>query len=669
MDLLDLAREQRRRRRNLRALPSLLAEALLLCWRASPRDVVLTFGVQLLGSALLGAQVLLGREALQAVLAPQPGGRLAAAAGPLLVLAAVTLVATASAAVRAQRMRLLGELVQRSVWSRVLDVTTGVELVSFDDPAFADRLERVSANALSRPLAVAQGLVGVLGGLVGAAGLALSLLVVHPLLVPLLLLAGVPLFLLQRRGGRSEFDFAVAQTPAFRQRDHLRVTMTGRADAKEIRAYGLAGALRGRYEDLYGRYLAALARQVRRRVVLALAGSALTAVAVLATLVALLWLVDSGRLSLADAGAAAVAVPLLGGRLQQLASGAAGLLESGLFLDDLRGFLALAPRPRPAARPARPLPPFAELRADDVGFTYPQAGAPALQGVSLRIRRGEVVALVGENGSGKTTLAKVLAGLYAPTSGTLRWDGADLAWVEREAVREHVAVVFQDFARFRLTAFENIALGRADTLDAAADPGLPARVEDAARRAGADGFLRALPQGYATPLGTELRGGVELSGGQWQRVALARAFHRGAPFVILDEPTAALDARAEAELFAQVRGLMAGRSVLLISHRFSSVREADRIYVLRGGRLDDTGTHEELLARGGHYAELYRLQARAYAQDTPGRGQPDGGQPDWRGRGHRPGAGTAADVTCPGRRPGAGPDRRPDGSHDGHHER
>jgi ATP-binding cassette subfamily B protein len=281
------------------------------------------------------------------------------------------------------------------------------------------------------------------------------------------------------------------------------------------------------------------------------------------------------------------------------------LYEAVLFVRDYDSFLALAPAV--AAAPRAPAPrSFSRLEVDDVSFAYPEAATPALSGVSIEVRAGEIIALVGENGSGKTTLAKILAGLYNPERGAVRWDGVDVSKVDRDELRRSIAVIFQDFERYLLTARENVGLGRAEHVDDAE------AVAAAALRADAHGFLAALPDGYETMLGREWLGGYDLSIGQWQRVALARAFFRDAPFVILDEPTAALDPRAESALFDRMRQLLDGRSVVLISHRFSSVRSADRIYVLQHGKVTEQGTHAELMERRGHYAELFTLQARAY---------------------------------------------------------
>jgi ATP-binding cassette subfamily B protein len=306
---------------------------------------------------------------------------------------------------------------------------------------------------------------------------------------------------------------------------------------------------------------------------------------------------------------AAVALQQLGGRVRSLDTSAGGLQQSSLFLHDVMSFLAIPVAP-PEDSVAPPKPdPFSGLVVDGLGFTYPGTDRPVLEDVSLEIGAGEIVALVGDNGSGKTTLAKLLCGLYTPTAGRVLWDGEDVADHDPRAVRRRVAAVFQDFARYELTGHDNIGLGdidRFDDVDA---------VRAAARVAGADERLSSLSQGYATRLSRAYEGGEELSIGEWQRVALARAFFRDAPFLVLDEPTASLDARSERDLFVAMRSLQQGRAVLLISHRFSSVRSADRIYVLDHGRLIESGSHDELMLQEGRYAELFTLQAAAYLGD------------------------------------------------------
>ena len=385
---------------------------------------------------------------------------------------------------------------------------------------------------------------------------------------------------------------------------------TEETSAKERQAFGL-----GRYQlhrqarlfDGRSRELRAIMRtRLRRDGLASLASSLVTA----AGIVFILWLHFSERISLGETAAAVGALLLMVPRLDGLASQLGMFHENALFVEDFWSFLDLQPRrmPAPTGYGAAPET-FSAIQATDVTFTYPDAPAAALNGVSLEIAKGETVALVGENGAGKTTLTKLLCRLYDPDSGTIAWDGQDLRECDPVQLRRRIAVIFQDFVRYQLSARENVGFGDVAAIDEL-DP-----ITDAARRAGAHDFLQGLPSEYETTLGRLFDEGHELSSGQWQRVALARAFVRDAPLVIMDEPTAALDARAEYELFEAMRDLFTDRAVLLISHRFSSVRMADRIYVLREGEVVESGAHDELVAAGGLYAELFSLQAASYLGD------------------------------------------------------
>jgi ATP-binding cassette subfamily B protein len=601
------------RGRSFRALPSLLRSAARLLWAAGPAQTVLTLGLVSFASLALFGQVVLISQVLDAVLeVSRPDGNVGAAVVPVALFALLTAATAVASSVGFLQLRVLGELVSRGVWRRVLDVSQAVPLSGYDDPDFYDQAERVRTEAARRAESVAHAFVFFVGDAMGVLATTLGVLFVAPALTPILLLSGIPLLLTSRAAGRLEFAFSSAHAPRNRERTYLQNLLAERDEAKEVRAYSLPEALRRRWEENYATHLGDLRGHVRRRVRLAAIGSFGSSLMIAGALLLAVVLVARGDLAIASAGAAVVAVRMLGGRVVGSSRGLSTIFESSLFLRDLDDFASREPAretgdPRPAA-PAR----FSRLTASDVTFTYPGAARPSLQGVSVELRRNEVVAVVGENGSGKSTLAKLLANLYEPDEGAVCWDGVDVRKYDTDTVRRRIAVIFQDFIRYRFTGHANIALGRpGEDADEAA-------VRRAARDADADGFLSALPAGYETVLSKEYEGGTDLSLGQWQRVALARAFIRDAPFLILDEPSAALDARAEDELFEKIRTLCAGRTVLLISHRFSTVRMADRIYVLSGGRVVEEGNHASLIRQAGLYAELFRLQASGYVdRDHP----------------------------------------------------
>jgi ATP-binding cassette subfamily B protein/ATP-binding cassette subfamily C protein len=593
----------------VRQLPGLIGQAVRLGWQASRGDTVATVGLNLASGVLTGFALLATTGVLEALFAAGPTPHRVRAALPSLILVATAVAARAglqTAAGWAQSR--LKPQVDRLVEIRLLDLTTQVELAAFDDASFYDAMQRARDRGLYSAPQVVTNVLDCVTGAAGIAAAASVVAVLQPILLVLLLIAQLPGGWAAVRAARIGYitDFALADSR--RRKWMLADLMAERETAAEIRSFTLRHFLLGRVARLaaYARdaEVGAAGRQSLTRVIAAAAGGVATAgvYTVLGILLA------AGDLPLAFAGTAVLAIRSAQASLATLLFAVNQCYEEGLYFSDYQAFCADAtsriPPPGVKGVPAE----FDRITVDNITFTYPGASTPALSEVSIEIRRGEVVALVGENGSGKTTLAKILAGLYRPDGGDSRggsvcWDQTAIGDVDPEPLRERIAVIAQDHANWPLTVRHNISMGRD------ADPVMLAR---AAAASGADTVIEKLPHGYDTLLDRHFKDGAELSGGQWQRIAAARGFYRSAPLLIMDEPTAALDARAEYALFSSIRGHAKDRSVLLITHRLASVRHADRIYVLRDGRVIEQGRHADLLALGGQYAELFTLQASQY---------------------------------------------------------
>lgn len=573
------------------ALWGVARSALQLVTAAAGREFAVALSLQAAGGVAVLAQLLLLKELLRTVLggAPQLSSALPFAGGLALLVGLSMLFQS----LQGEQQHLISELVSRAAIDQILDVSTNADLAAYDDPNFHDRLQRARTGAMNRPYQLATGLLGLTSSLIAAAGIGAALVYIQPLLALGIVVAFLPVGWAAAAASRALYTFSFGMAAQERRRGYLFDLLTGRGPAAELRAFDLTGFLRGRYSDLSTQRLDQLRKLLSRRSWLFGLAAVASASLIALTLVALGLMLSTGALKLAGAGTAAAAVVLLSQSMRSVAYSIGLLYECALFLQDLSAFSSMSVRatPDPPARVHTD-----SVRVVDVHFSYPSATAEALRGVSLEIQPGEVVALVGANGSGKSTLVKILAGLYAPSQGTV------------EAPR--AAVIFQDFLRYLMTASENIGLGdHARMEDRSA-------IESAAVRAGAQELIAGLREGYETVMGPEFYGGTEISSGQWQRVALARGFFRSAGLLILDEPTASLDPDAEHELFTEIRAAAGGRPVLLVSHRFSTVRGADRIYVMQDGRICESGSHSQLTLAAGAYARMFRRQATGYLDET-----------------------------------------------------
>jgi ATP-binding cassette subfamily B protein len=617
-----------------RRLPLLIAQAVRLAWQAGRADTTVTIALNLGAGVFTAFGLLATTGVLTALFAAGPTPDRVRDALPSLLLVGVATALRAGfqlAAGWAQAR--LEPRIDRIVETRMYELTTAVQLAALDDSDFLDDMKRADGRGMAAAPMVVRSAVDVLTGLVGLMAAAGTLGVLHPLLLPLLLLTALPEGWASVRAARMRYLTMLTLVSSNRRKWILSDLMADRRHAAEVRSFTMRGFLLGEYG-----VIATYQRDVeldlaRRQAVARLFGDVLQGTAIAGVYGALGLMLWSGSVPLAVAGTAVLAIRTGQTSLANLVYAVNRCYEEGLYFGDYLGFCSEAERriPGSSGPAAAPAPDgFERIVVDDVTFTYPGAENTSLNGVSIEVRRGEIVALVGENGSGKTTLARILAGLYAPDAGEVRWDGLSLRDVAPEELRRRIAVIAQEYTHWPMTARQNITMGLERDGDRA--------VDRAAVASGADEVVAGLPHGYDTLLDRRFAGGEELSGGQWQRLAVARGFYRDAPLLICDEPTAALDARAEHALFHRIRTHADGRTVLLITHRLASVRHADRIYVLDHGKVIEHGGHAVLMALGGLYAELYDLQASAY------RPEPPAGTPGTR----TPATGTLGDGT-PGR--------------------
>jgi ATP-binding cassette subfamily B protein len=602
----------------LRALPETFRytrHALQLVWATSrPLTVALAL-LTLLAGVLPAAIAWVGAQIVDAVVAAMNSGGSGAGLGEdaRLVLELVALEGLLVAALAAvQRglstcQSLLRAQLGQRVNETILEKALTLELAQFEDSEFYDRLTRARREASTRPLSLVMRSFGLVQNAIALVSFGTLLAQFSPWAVAVLLLAGLPSFVAEAKFSGDAFRLFRWRSPETRMQMYLETVLAREDSAKEVKLYELGPRLLERYRAIFRKvFREDRALTIRRDSW----GFALGLVATAAFYAAYAWIAISavrGRITLGQMtmyvllfrqGQAAVSASL---------AAIGGMYEDNLYLSTLYEYLDTPVPARHGSALSGPNPADG-VRFEQVSFTYPGAAEPAVSEVSFHLRPGRSLALVGENGSGKTTLIKLLTRLYRPTAGRILLDGRPLDEWDESTLRRRIGVIFQDFARYQLAVGENIGAGDVAHFED------EARWREAAELATAAPFIEELPAGYRTQLGKWFRDGRELSGGQWQKIALARAFMReGADLLVLDEPTAAMDARAEAEIFEQFRTLARRRMVILISHRFSTVRHADEILVVDHGRVIERGDHDSLMAReNGHYAQLFALQARGY---------------------------------------------------------
>ena len=577
-----------------------------IVWRSGP-PVVCGVLMCRLGAALTPIALLaVSKKILDGVQAHYAGHALPdhfwAAVGAECALAAFAAIVSRATAFFDS---LLAERYTRHVSLLVIDHASRLDLASYEDPKFQDKLERARVQATDR-IAMIQCLGLLAQQFMAAASLSLGIFWFSPWLLGLLILAVVPAFLGESHFALLGYAQNIRQTPVRRRLDYLRILGSSKESAKELRLFALSGHLTNEYERLSKGVYEENVRLATRRFGAGAALALLSTAGYYGAYAFVIYRTVTGELSWGTLQFLAGALAGASTNIQSVFSTFSTIADQSLFLTDLVEFLRVGPKicSKPDALPA-PRPIRDGFIFERVSFSYPGSCRRVLDCLDFHLHPGERVTLIGENGQGKTTLVKLLSRLYDPTGGRILLDGVDLRDYSIEDLQRQIGVIFQDFMRYEMTARENIAVGRIELAHDSA-------VRRAARKSLASHAIEKLPNGYEQLLGRRFDGGVDLSGGEWQKIALARAYFRDAQLVILDEPTASLDARSEYEVFRHFAKLTQGKMALLISHRFSTARMADRIVVLEDGRIAEQGDHRQLLSLGGRYAVMFELQASSY---------------------------------------------------------
>jgi ATP-binding cassette, subfamily B, bacterial len=500
----------------------------------------------------------------------------------------------------------LADKYTRYISTQIMEHAANLDLAAYEDYNFYDKLDRARVQGTDR-IYMIQSSGRLVQEVILTASLAASILFYSPWILLALIVCIVPAFLGETHFAFLGYSLSFSQTTARRQMEYLRVLGGSKESAKELKLFGLAPYLVGRYTSLSDELHRQTVRLQKRKLLFGALLTLLGTVGYYGTYAYVVYQTVIGVLTIGSLTFLAGAIAGASTNIQAVFTTFSSIADQALFLTDLLEFFSVKPKivSKPGALPA-PRPIQKGFEFQNVSFSYPGNPRQVLSNINFRLNPGERIALVGENGQGKTTIVKLLTRLYDVTEGRILLDGVDIREYDIEDLWREIGVIFQDFMRYEMTAAENIAIGRIEELNN------PFRIRSAALKSLADDVIHQLPKRYDQVLGTRFEGGIELSGGQWQKIALGRAYLRDAQLLILDEPTASLDARSEHEVFQRFAELTANKMSLLISHRFSTVRMADRILVLEGGKISEEGSHQELLKSAGRYAEMFELQASNY---------------------------------------------------------
>ena len=578
-----------------------------MVWEASPQIVVANLSVRLVVALLPLAMLAVTKVIIDAIYQYTAHQTTLPSYFWWMVGAEFALACIATILVRVGDYcdTVLADKYAKHVSIRIMEHASRLDLTSYEDPTFQDKLERARVQGTDRVLMI-QAAGRLVQQLVTTISMALSVCFYAPWILVALVVCIVPAFLGETHFAFLGYSLSFAQTPARREMEYLRVLGGSKESAKELKLFGLGRYLVDRFTNLAMRLHGETARLARRRL---FSGSLLTLLGTFGyygSYAFVIYETVTGRLSMGTLILLSGAIAAASSNLQMVFSTFSTIADQALFVGDLLDFFAVKPvvlsKPN-ALKVPRPIRQGFEFR--NVSFAYPN-GRQVLHNVNFQLAPGERIALVGENGQGKTTIVKLLTRLYDPSGGKILLDGIDLREYDQEDLWSEIGVIFQDFMRYDLTATENIAMGRIE------ERNNQFRIRSAAQKSLAEEVIRKLPKGYEQQLGCRFDGGTDLSGGEWQKLALARAYLREAQVLVLDEPTASLDAKSEHEVFQRFAELTRGKMAMLISHRFSTVRMADRIFVLQDGRIAEEGPHAQLMQNGGRYAEMFELQAASY---------------------------------------------------------